>query len=329
MDVSKTVDQENVGILQRASVARPVPRLAINMLFALIAVFVLSFSALYCLGILDDRFASPAELSGCLAEQVLGQIPAIALKRPDGELGLPFLEGQRFEFVESFRNIRSAVLFMSNGERRPKTILIASSLPREGKSTVALYLAATMAVTNSRVLLIDADMRRASLHKFLAATPGPGLADILSAEVSPAGAIVASSLENLSLLPAGVARRNPGELVLSSEWARVSAELYPQFDYILIDSPPLLATDDAASLAPKVDGVLMIVRGSFTSARMARRGLDLLRQRRAHILGLVFNGVFASGGEYHCYQDYRDDYRWRPQSSKRCTVPLRPAIRPL
>ena len=314
VEVGKTVDQENVAVLEPASVAKRVPRMVINMLVAAVAAVALSFACLYCLGMFDDRFASLTELSSHLSAEVLGQIPAVSLKNAKGELAMPFLERQRFEFLESFRNLRSALLYMSNGTSRPKTILITSSVPREGKSTVALYLSATMAMGGSRVLLIDGDMRRSSLHQFFGARSGPGLAEILSREVSPARAIIPSSVEKLSYLPAGAAKRNPGELVLSSEWTRFMAELYPQFDYILIDSPPLLATDDAASLAPKVDGVLMIVRGSFTSARMARRALDLLRQRQAHLLGLVLNRALSSASEYHYYQHYREAYRWQPQS---------------
>ena len=176
VDVGKTVDQENVGILEAASVAKPVPRMLINMLLASVAAFGLSFVCLYCLGIFDDRFASLTELSGYLPAEVLGQIPAIALEGPKGKWGVQFLERQRSEFLESFRNIRSSLLYMSNGATRPKTILITSSVPREGKSTVALYLAATMALGHSRVLLIDGDMRRSSLHKFFGypVQPRPG-----------------------------------------------------------------------------------------------------------------------------------------------------------
>jgi Mrp family chromosome partitioning ATPase len=100
------------------------------------------------------------------------------------------------------------------------------------------------------------------------------------------------------------------------------AELYPQFDYILIDSPPLLAVDDAAALAPRADGVLMIVRGSFTSARMARRALDLLRQRQAHVLGLVLNRALPSASEQRYYQQYRRAYRWHPQPPATVPAPV-------
>jgi capsular exopolysaccharide synthesis family protein len=316
VDVSRTVEQENVGILQPASVAQPVPRMAINMLCAVVAVLGLSFASLYLLGLFDDRFATPFELSGCLSEPVLGQVPAIPLKAPDGRLGAPFIERQRFEFLEAFRNIRSALLFMRNGGARAKTILITSSQPREGKSTVALYLASTMAMANSRVLMVDGDMRRPALHKYFAAAPRPGLAEVLSEEISARDAVISSGLKNLSLLPAGVATQNPGELVLSTHWGRTLEELYSQFDYILIDSPPLLATDDAAGLAPKADGVMLIVRGSFTSARTARRGLEVLKQRGAHVLGLVFNRAPVTVNGYRGYRQYGREYQWRPQVSR-------------
>ena len=315
VDVGKTVDQENVGVLEPASAAMPVPRLAINMLVAAVAALVISIGLLYFLALFDDRFASPAELSGYLQMDVLGQVPAIALKRPKGKLGIQFLERQRFEFLESFRNIRSSLIYMNNGAPRPKTILVTSSVPREGKSTVALYLSATLALGHSRVLLIDGDMRRSSLHKFFGAKPGPGLAEILSRKVSLKRAIIPSTLDNLSLLPAGTADRNPGELVLSPAWARLIGEIGPQFDYILIDSPPLLATDDASSLAPQVDGVLFVVRGSFTSARAARKSIDTLGRRHARILGVVFNRAASLACEYHSYQRYRHSYSWEPQRS--------------
>jgi polysaccharide biosynthesis transport protein len=315
VDVSKTVDQENVGVLEAASPARQVPSMAINMSVAFVGALVLSFVVLYCLGMFDDRFASFAEVSGFFSEEVLAQIPAISLKKPKGEMGIQFLERQKFEFLESFRNLRSSLLYMSNGEKRPKTILITSSVPKEGKSTVALYLAATLAIGNSRVLLIDGDMRRSSLHKFFGARSSPGLAEILSREVAPARAILPSSIETLSLLPAGLARRNPGELVLSPELGRFMTEISPRFDYILIDSPPLMATDDSASLAPQADGVLMVVRGAFTSARTARRALTLLRQRRAHVLGLVLNRAPSAKDEYHHYQHFEKAYRWHGETA--------------
>jgi tyrosine-protein kinase Etk/Wzc len=205
---------------------------------------------------------------------------------------------------------------MGNGAARAQTIIIASSVPEEGKSTIALYLAATMALGNSRVLLVDADMRRGRLHEFFRAAPGPGLAEILNRDTSAARAIVHAELNNLSFLPAGQAKRNPGELVLSSEWSRFLEEARQQFDYILVDTPPVLATNDVAGLASKADGVLFVVRASYTSARMARGALGVLRQRHANVLGLIFNRAVSSPYEQSHYQRYRRAYGWKPKKTK-------------
>jgi succinoglycan biosynthesis transport protein ExoP len=274
------------------------------------------FGLLYGIGLLRDDFASVAELTSHLSEKVVGLIPAVSINKPEGGLGIEALEKQRFEFLEAFRSIRSWFLLMSNRGPKAQTIMVASSVPEEGKSTVALFLAATLAKANSRVLLIDADMRRATLHQFFGVASNPGLAEILDGRIPSQEAIVPTGLENLALLPAGEANRNPGELALSSEWSRFLAEARRRYDYILVDTSPLLATGDAATLAPKVDGVLFVVRESFTSGRMARRALDVLRQRRVHVLGLVFNRAASSPYEYHGYQHYCRAYGWEPREAR-------------
>ena len=316
VDVSRTVEQENIGILEPASPAAPLNRMARNLAIALAGSVLLGFGMLYCVGIFRDDFSSLSELREHLSETVVGQIPSISIKNHRGKLRLEVLEKQRFEFMEAFRNLRSSLLFMNNGAPRPKTILIASSVPEEGKSIVALYLASTLALGNSRVLLIDADMRRGGLHRFVGAASGPGLAEVLEREKPFANAIVQTGLENLSFLPAGDAKRNPGELVLRPEWGRLLDEVGRQFDYVVVDTPPVLATDDAAALAHKVDGILFVVRASFTSSRVASGALDQLRQRHVQVLGLILNRAVASPYEYHGYQRYRKGYRWKPRKVK-------------
>jgi succinoglycan biosynthesis transport protein ExoP len=315
VDVNKKMEQENVEILEHASRAVSTHRTLKNMAIALFGSVLLSVGLLYVLGLFHDDFASLMELEGQLYTQVIGQIPSIMLQEADGKPGIASVHQQRFEFLESFRSLRSSLMFMGNGRPKPKTILVASSVPEEGKSTVALYLAATIAMADSRVLLIDADMRRATLHKFVGAASGPGLAEILSRKISFKQAIVQTGFENLSFLPAGEPELNPGELVLSPMWPRFLEEIKEQYDYIIVDTPPVLAADDASALATKMDGVLFVVRGSYTAARMASGALDLLRQRHAHVLGLVFNRVVSSPYEHHYYQSYRNAYRWKPSKS--------------
>ena len=311
IDVGQRVNQADVGVLDPASSPKPTFRMVIHMAIAVALALLLAFGTLYTIALFQDNFASPIEMAEHLAEPVLGQIPSIAMKESRGSLGAEELEQQRFEFLEAFRNIRASLLFMHNGGTRPKAIVVTSSIPEEGKSTVALYLAATLARGNSNVLLIDADMRRPSLHKYFGLTKGPGLAEMLDNEVSFANLAVPTGVKNLAVLRAGQAKRNPGDLVLSPVWPQFLDAARQQFDYILVDTPPVAATDDAAALAPRTDGVLYVVRALSTSARTARNALDMVRQRQAHVVGLVFNGSVSTPVKRQYYQSYARGYHWR------------------
>ena len=316
VDLGRRVEQDSIEILEPASTAKPVDNMKRNVAVAIAGSLLLGAALLYGLGMLRDDFATLAELEEHLSEEVIGQVPAISMKGHRGQLGLQAMEKQRFDFLEAFRNIRSSLLFMGNGKPRPKIIITASSVPGEGKSTVALYLAATMARTNARVLLVDGDMRRGKLHQVFSSAASPGLAEVLSREIPYPKAIVKTALENLAFLSAGEPKCNPGELVVSAEWDLFLEQARHQFDYILIDTPPILAADDVAALAPKSDGVLFIVRGSFTSARLARTALNTLRQRHARVLGLVLNRVVSSGYRRYHYEQYQRAYDWQGKETR-------------
>jgi capsular exopolysaccharide synthesis family protein len=310
VDVGKSVDQENVSVLEAASMAVPVHTGLRNMGLATVFWLLLAAGILWLLGKFDDRFASPTELAEDFPEKVVGQVMDVRIAQREAQMRPEILTAQKFEFLESFRSIRSALHFMNRNGSRPRTLLITSSVPEEGKSTVALYLSATMAVGGSRVLLIDGDMRRAKLHRHFGVANSPGLAEILNDEIAAADTLTGTAIENLTFLPAGAPSAEPGELVLRPQLNVLLNQLYSQFDYIIVDSPPVLAADDATTMAPSVDGVLYVVRGTYTAARMVREGLDALRQRQARILGLIFNRALSSAFEYHPYQRYKNEYRW-------------------
>lgn len=311
VDLGKSVDQENVSVLEAASPAVPVHKFIRNVGLGVLLMLILGGGLFWMLARFDDRFASSTELAEEMPERVLGQVVEIRLSKPESQLKPEVLSSQGFEFLESFRNIRSALWFMGENGNRPKTILVTSSLPEEGKSTVALYLAATMAKANARVLLIDGDLRRAKLHRYLGVPSSPGLAELLTQEKSPEAAIATTFLPGLSFMPAGAPSVDPGELVLGRRLIAVLGEVRSQFDYVIVDSPPVLAADDAAVMAPGVDGVLFIVRGAFTSARMTREALETLRERHAHVLGLIFNRAVSTPFEDRPYHRYRNQYRWQ------------------
>jgi len=133
-----------------------------------------------------------------------------------------------------------------------------------------------------------------------------GFAEVLEQRASLADVIHPTKIPNLSLLPAGSGRTNPGELFLGPSCDIFLAKIRPQFDYVIFDTAPVLAADDTGNLAPKMNAVLFVVRADYSSARNAREALDQLRQRKATILGLVFNRSIATrtGGYYYRYNNY-------------------------
>jgi succinoglycan biosynthesis transport protein ExoP len=312
IDVGNRVAQADVGILDFASVAKPTHRTLKYMAAAIVLSFGLCFGLLYCISVLKDGFFSHEEMGDQLGEQVVGFIPEVPSRAVRKSMVTAGLERQRFEFQEAFRNIRASLLFMGNGERNAQAVAISSSVPDEGKSTVSLYLAVTLARANCRVLLVDGDLRRPTLHRRFKLPPGPGLAALLSNEISSGDVVFESGIPNLALLPAGEASQHPGDLVLSPTWPDFLEAARHEYDYILVDTPPLAATDDAVALANKMDGVLFVVRAESTSARVARDALNLLRLRQIHIIGLVLNRVKSTPYEPQHYREYAEEYHWEP-----------------
>lgn len=312
VDIGKNIEQENLAVLEPASAPLPSNPLILNLALGLLGSLVLSAVILFLSARFDDRFDSADELRQHFSEPLLGVIPDIPLQKPKGRFELKTLQQHRFEFLESFRNIRSSLLFQSEEKLQPRTILVGSSVPSEGKTTVSLYLSSILALGGARVLLVDADLRRAALHKYFGLGASPGLAEILESGSDPMPMIVPTSVRNLDFLPAGIPRANPGELLLSPHLKSFLASVYSKFDFIILNTPPVLATDDASSIGPHVDGVLFVARGSFTSARQAHQALGALKQRGIRILGLVFNRVAFSANERHHYTAYRSAYQWKP-----------------
>jgi capsular exopolysaccharide synthesis family protein len=317
LDVSRTLDQESMRVMEAASKAKPVRKAVKHLALGTASGLFLGLGLLYLLNLFDDRFTSIGELRNHLAEMVVGQVPEVPISKEHATLELIREDDERHVFAESFRNIRSWILFSYKDEERPKMILVTSSVPQEGKTTMVANLGVTLALAGAKVLLVDADLRRAGLYKTFGRSNEPGMAGILSQQTRYADAIVPTKVPNLFLLPAGSPELNPGELFLAPSCDIFLSKIRGQYDYILFDSAPVLATDDSTSLAPKLDGVLFVVRADFTSARMARESLAMLHERNANLLGLVFNRASPSRGDgYYYYYRYSDYYYYGGKRKK-------------
>lgn len=308
VDISRNIDQETLDVLDPASPGKrsyQAAKTAVGM--ALFGGLAVGFGIIFLIAMRDDRFNSLEEVNDQMGGGVVGQVPEMPLLKNGAPL--PLLEDQddRHIYVESYRSLRSALLFLAVDGARPQVLLITSAVPNEGKSTITTNLARALALGGSRVLLIDGDMRKGHLHELLGLKSQPGLAELLRHAGDPGEFIQTNSLANFSFLPRGSILTNPGDLFLNPAFETLLTRLRQEFDYILIDSSPVFAADDATTLAPKVDGTLFIVRSRFSRARAVREALSLLQQRQARVLGLVLNRADATAKSYH-YYNYADYY---------------------
>jgi len=212
------------------------------------------------------------------------------------------------QMAESYRALRTSLLLTSLGAP-PKVILITSALPQEGKTTTSINTAIVLAQKGTRVLLIDADLRRPSIHKALSIGPKTGLSNVLTGNATLQQATIRSSLlPTLFVLPAGPPPPNPAELLASSNMRDVIAELREQYDHIVIDTPPTLSVTDAVVMSTRADAVVLVIRSGQTTKQALRRSREILVQVNARIAGVLLNAVDLSSPDYYYYYEYQGKY---------------------
>ena len=310
LDVNKEISPESVTIYQPASEGFPdTTKFKKGLTMAGLLGLVLSLGILFMLDRVDDRMNSFVELEELFDEDVLGQIPR---ERKVGKnVIIPALqaEDQRHPFVEAYRNLRSSLLYMTHTEPRPRTLLITSSVPGDGKSMTATNLAITMATGGSRVLIVDADLRKGTLHGRFNIPNETGFSEVFLGGTDWRSAVKETIYPNLHLLPRGATTQRSSEFSIGSAMEKFLKESAQEYDYVLIDTAPVMAADDVTSLAPRVDGVIFVIRAEYTSSRVAHASLNMLYQRKAKVLGLVFNSVHVSTGGYYAYYRYQDYHK--------------------
>ena len=313
LDVGKDTSPETVAINEPAGEAIPDQTLAKKGLTIAGAIgLIVGVVMLLLLDRVDDRLNNFTELEELFDEEVLGQIPRE--RRPPRGGILPFVQAddQRHPFIESYRNLRSSLLYMAQTGTRPHTLLITSSVPNDGKSLTAANLSITLAMGGARVLLVDADLRKGNLAHRFDIKAEAGLFEVLSQGTDWRSLVRNTPVTKLQLLPRGATTQRSSEFFIAPVMEKFLQETKKEYDYVLIDTAPVMAADDVTSLAPRVDGVIFVVRAEFTSARVARAALDMLYQRKSRVLGLVFNAVRATGSDYYYYYRYRDYYKAKP-----------------
>ncbi len=196
----------------------------------------------------------------------------------------------RSPVAEAYRQLRTNIQF-SSPDRPLKTLLVTSTHPEEGKSTILANLATTFAQTGNRVILVDCDLRRPSLHRIFGVRNSLGLTSAILDPGIKEFPFVDGGVPNLRLLCSGPLPPNPSELLGSRRMSEIVEQLTADADYVLFDSPPVVVVTDAAILASKVDGVMLVVYAGRTRRELAKKAKALLDKVNANLLGVILNNV--------------------------------------
>jgi capsular exopolysaccharide synthesis family protein len=289
-------------IIERAGVpgAPTYPQKQRNLALALVAGLLLGCSLAFLLEFLDDRITVTEEVDRLLALPGLGYIPAMV-----GGRRLIHALPPQSPISESYRGLRSSINF-STLDTPLATLAVTSAGAGEGKSTTAANLALSMAHDGRRVILVDADLHRPSLHRLLGIEQTPGLFEVLKGDCSLDEALRPVPGEDLLVLPSGEPAPNPAELLNTPAMEHLLRELTERTDLVVFDSPPCVLKTDARVLGAKLDGVLLVAEMGETRKAELRRARSLLDQAHIRILGVVFNKMKSIHGvHWYRYSDYR------------------------
>lgn len=303
------------------------PRRMQSLALAMLISLVFGIALARYLDYLDDSVNSAEDVEKILHLPALAVIPTIgslsrrrllssnmALQKKNGNGATsPLLLdlNSRSPLAEAYKQLRTSVLLSSAGGA-PKTLLVTSSQPAEGKTTTAINTAMSLAQTGAAVLVVDADMRRPRLHNILDTDNSRGLSTILASrmnEVEMLSLIEQNAKSGLYVLPSGPIPPNPAELTGSEQMRRLLAVLETNFDHIVIDSPPIASFTDGVLIAAMVDGVLLVVHGGRSSRSVVRRARQVLQEVGAKIFGVVLNNVTLSTKDYY-YKYYYNHYNY-------------------
>jgi capsular exopolysaccharide synthesis family protein len=302
------------------------PRRLLSVMMAFIMSLVFGCGLALFLEYLDDTVRTTEDVENILRLPALAVIPTIdtAQKRKllaagaggenqnnPGRSELLISNDSRSALAEAYRQLRTSILLSTAGHA-PKSLLVTSSVPSEGKTTTAVNTAISLAQTGAKVLIIDADMRRPRLHGIFQVSNEHGLSSILSSQMEEdemLDIIQHDDESNLYLLPSGAVPPNPAELIGSEQMSRMLKIMEANFTHVVVDSPPIASFTDGVLISAMVDGVLLVVHSGKSSRQVIKRARQLLSEVGAKLFGVVLNNVnLRSQDNNYYYQNYYSSY---------------------
>jgi capsular exopolysaccharide synthesis family protein len=293
------------------------PRRSVNLMLGLLSGLGLGLLLSFFVEMLDTNIKTIYDIEERLGLPMLGVVPQVDSKLLSPETfvrdATSPLPGAWSRLAESYRSLRTTIL-LSRAGTPPQVILISSAKPSEGKTSITTLEAIVFALNGARVLLLDSDLRRPSVHLRFRISNKVGLTSVLTGKVSLQDAITSvPSVPTLHILPAGPIAPMPAELLGSLQMQRLVEGLRADYDFILIDTPPVLTVTDAAVLVSISDGVVLVLRYGQASRNVVARASEILLRSGAHLLGVVLNAVDLQSSDYAEYygRAYNDYYQSR------------------
>jgi capsular exopolysaccharide synthesis family protein len=305
--VSANSKANNVRVVERAEVPKA-PLSATGRrtwLLSVVVGLVAAIGVAYGLDYMNDTIKTPEDVSRHLKTTFLGLVPAVTGNKN------PILASSHppHDFGEAFRSLRTSIV-SRYPEEGAKAVVVTSAQPLEGKTTTACNIAMALAYGGARVLLIDADMRRPGMHRSLRLTNERGLSQILTGQARVRDVIQRTTDPNLLAITAGKTPPNPSELLASERMKTLLANLaHGPFDWIIVDTPPVLAVTDAVVLAPAVSGVAFVVGSEMTRRRLAERALETITASHPKTIGVVLNKVDFARNKYYYSRYHGHQYK--------------------
>jgi capsular exopolysaccharide synthesis family protein len=287
------------------------PKLAINLLIALISGLAIGVGAAWVMEQIDQGIADPDEIKSELHLPLLGTIPKILTGAP-----LSLLDDRKSMISEAYTSIQTNLSF-STDHGLPRSIAITSTRPAEGKSTSAFALALSMARLSRRVLLVDGDMRSPSVHHLLGIENRNGLSNFLAGDEDWQSLVRPSGHENLSIMTSGPLPPSAPDLLIGNRFEHLLAELLDQFDNIVIDSPPVMGLADAPLIGTKVEGMVYVVESHSTQKGMVLVALSRLRATKTALVGVILTKFDAKRAHYGYDYNYGYGYGYGEATEQR------------
>ncbi len=285
------------------------PRILLNTLLGFVVGLMLGVGAAFLIEYLDDTAKSSEDVTRVLGLDTLGNV-SLFPKAEKLASGLVTVEVPLAPFTEAYRNLRTNLQFALLGQHS-SALVVTSAMPGEGKSTTLANLAVVMAQLGKKVILVDTDLRRPTLHEFFGVPKEPGLTNVLIGDIQNLDSVLTETkVPNLRVLSSGKHPPNPAELLASDLMGKLIEVLKNKADYVLFDAPPILPVSDALLLAAKTGNILLVVGAGETRTEALRKAKESLQQVNAKVLGVVLNRItrgHAYGYPYYYHYYYSED----------------------